>query len=224
MDTYDIVHRTNGTFVQQFIMDLWADLYDFTAGHWHAHLRKQVESKVALYEWSTENGNITYEESFANGEITFTINPEIGDTLTLGATVLQFGVSGGLPIGTDLASTLSGVREYLSASDDVDVSRCDYMVLTGNILVIIYKTSGSLGNSFIIDTTVAGNFKSGDKLSGGGGLLTLTAPVDDLSRFVDDYYYDVRFQADTGVMTPIVGGIITFEEGVTRDTIEPISS
>jgi len=226
MDTVDLVHRTNGTFTQQFVMDAWADLYDFTAGHWHSHLRRQIESTVALYEWSTENGNITYEETNAHGEIAFTINPSIGDVLRIGNTQFVFGASDGIMIGTDLSETMYNIVTFLRASSDLDVVRCDYGIVSGGdveVLVITYRTAGMLGNSFPFDTNVAGNAVSGETLMGGGGLLTMTAPVDDLTRFIGIYFYDVRFQSDAGPMTPIVGGQITFEEGVTRDTIEPVS-
>jgi len=223
MDILDITHRTNGTFVQTFVLDAWADLYDFSLGHWHAMLRKQVESAIAHYEWSTENGKIEYDETLAHGEITFVSNPVLGTSVTIGSTVVEFGASDGVPIGVNLAATLTNLLTYLNNSDDADIVRCTYTVIAGTILKLTYFTAGSLGNAFPIDTDVAGADTSGDTLTGGGGTLTLRAPVEDIETFFGDYFYDVRFQVpDTNgeVLVPIVGGVITFEKGVTRDTVE----
>ena len=51
-------------------------------------------------------------------------------------------------------------------------------------------------------------------------MLTMEAPVEDIEMFTGDYVYDVRFQGDNSTFVPIVGGIITFEQGVTRDVQE----
>ena len=207
--------------MQTFTLDAWCDLYDFTLGHWHSMLRKQIESAIAHYEWSTENANLTYSETLAHGEIAFTLNPEIGDTLTIGTAVLEFGVTDGIMIGDSLAETLTNLLSFLNTSTDPEVLKCTYTVSSGTELGIIFRTSGSLGNVFPIDVIVAGAVASDETLTGGGGMLVMIAPVEDLQIFVGDYYYDVRWQADDGTLVPLVGGIITFELGVTRDTQEP---
>lgn len=222
MDEVNIVQRTNATFVQTFALGTWCDLYDLSSGHWHAMLRKQVASAVAHYEWSTEAGNLTYEETRAYGEITFTLNPEVEDTVMIGATIIQFGMPGGVVIGASLAITLANLLAFLRASDDDDILRCNYDAVTGTVLVIEYKTSGTLGNRFVFDTDVAGASTSGDTLIGGGAIVTLEAPMEDMSSFSGDYVYDLRWQSDVEKLyVPMVGGTITFETGITRDVQEP---
>jgi len=221
MDVYNIEHQTNSTFAQTFVLDAWCDLYDFSIGHWHSHLRRQLASAVVHYEWSTENGMIEFDESNAVGWISFTNNPDIGEAIMIGATVVEFGASDGVVIGATLAVTLANLLAYLEASVDEDLSRCTYDISAGNTLNIIYGTTGGLGNSFPIEATVAGSTKSGEFLAGGGGVLTMTAPVEDVETFDGDFYYDVRWQAiETGrtFYIAVVGGVITFIRGVTRDT------
>jgi len=226
MTPLDIVHQTNGTFTQIFVLDKWCDLIDFSTGHWHAMLRKTVTSSVAHYEWSTENGNLTYAQTFAHGEIEFTSNPSIGATLLFGSAVVEFGATDGVAIELDLHGTMANLLAYLNASTDADLLRCVYSITyttDGATLSLIYKTTGSLGNTFPIDHTTPGATASGEVLSGGGGVLTLTAPVEDVSAFTGEYVYDVRFQTeDEMLMVPIVGGMITFEQGVTRDVQEEL--
>jgi hypothetical protein len=223
MDTLNISHQTNGTFVETFTLDAWCDLYDFSAGHWHSMLRKEIASAIAHYEWSTENGRITYSETYAHGEILFTSNPEVGDTITIGATIVYFGATDGVMIGTDLDATMASLLEFLQASDDPELLACTYAIafgFEGAELTVTYGTTGSLGNSFPIDSTVAGSTLSGETLTGGGGVLVMRAPVEDIESFDGVYYYDVRWQGDDGTMVPVVGGTITFSAGVTRDTQE----
>ena len=140
MDTFDITHRTNATFVQTFVLTTWCDLYDLSEGHWHAMLRRTVESAVVHYEWSTEAGNLNYEETRAFGEITFTTNPVPGDTLMIGATIIHF--PGDVAIGAGLANTLANLLAFLEASTDEDINHCDYAVTSGTVLTMEYKTAG----------------------------------------------------------------------------------
>ena len=220
MDEYSFACKTNGTFVQTFALDAWADLYDFTEGHWHAMLRKEIASPIAHYEWSTENGRITYAQTFAHGEITFNANPILGNNLTLGLAVVEFGGTG-VTIGDTLAETMQNLLSYLAVSVDENIQRCDYSltpITSGAILEITYKTAGMLGNAFAIDVD-ANATRSAATLTGGGGMLTLEAPMSDIEAFRGDYYYDIRFQIpEDDLYVPIVGGVITFEQGVTRDT------
>jgi hypothetical protein len=218
MDVLDIDAQTNGTFVQSFNLIEWCDLYDFSTGHWHAMLRKAIDNAIAHYEWSTEGGNIFYADTRAHGEITFTTNPEIGETLMIGATIVEFGATDGVVIGLTRAETVANLLAYLNASTDPDIVKCTYNVISGAILNIEYMTSGTLGNAFPIAVGVSGATKSGDTLSGGGAVLTLTAPVADVGEFTGEYVYDVRWQSDAGLLVPVVGGAITFTPGVTRDT------
>jgi hypothetical protein len=221
VDVYDIEHRTNGTFVQSFELSRWCDLYDFNAGHWHAMLRKQTTSAIAHFEWSTENGLLEYSDTYAQGNIAFAINPVLGTNLLIGATVVEFGATDGPAIGLTLAATMANLLAFLEASDDDDIHRCTYSITTGSILNITYNSTGSLGNAFPIATNAASAITSGDFLQGGGGIVTLTAPVEDIETFDGEYFYDVRFQMEItdGILyAPIVGGTITFVPGVTRDT------
>ena len=225
MNTLDIEHQTNGTFTQTFALDAWSDLYDLSDGHWHSMLRTDVESAIAHYEWSTENGGIEYSQTLAHGEITFTINPTPDSNITIGTTVVIFGTD--VVIGLNLAATMTSLRTFLDASDDENISRCTYSVTpitSGSVLNMVYKTAGTLGNAFPFATTVPGSTPSNEDelFEGGGSMLTMVAQVEDIAVFVGDYFYDVRFQGNNGILVPVIGGMITFTQGVTRDTQDEI--
>ena len=128
MDTADITHRTNSSFVYAFQLDDWCDLYEFTLGEFRAQMRKDVQSNVVFYEWSTDAGNMTYSETQAHGEVAFTLNPQPGDNVLIGAARVVFS---DVPIPEEphvvnidatLAGTMANLLAYLTASTDPQLS------------------------------------------------------------------------------------------------------
>jgi hypothetical protein len=214
----DLVQQTNGTFNFPFVLTAWADLYPLgTQGVFHAEMRDAVDDPVALFEWSTAKGNLTYSQSLANGFISFTANPPAGvpgQIIQLGSSLVTFGTD--VPIGDTLPQTLASLLAFLQASIDSQIASCTYSVSASTILNVVFTTAGTLGNAFVLNTAVSGASVSGPTLTGGGGLLTMTANVTDIENFDGVYYYDCRWE-NGSEMVPLFGGTITFVQGVTRD-------
>lgn len=105
----------------------------------------------------------------ATGRITFTDNPEDGDTITLNGVEWEF-VSG-TPVGNQteiqgtLAGTLAELVDDLNGSADVDLAVATYSE-NDTQLVIAHDTLGSAGNAYTLAAS-AGTV-SGVTLSGGG--------------------------------------------------------
>ena len=219
MLTANLTQQTNANFVQMFMLTPWADLYDLTQGGFRAQLRDVVSDPIALYEWSTANGNIGYSQTLANASITFTGNPSPNDIIMLGTTTVTFVASGAtglqVNVGGSLSVTLASLVTFLNASLDNQISRCTYSGTAGSILNITYDTAGTLGNAFPI-AALSATAPVPPTLSGGGGLLTMTAPVRDIEEFNGTYYYDCRYE-NGPILTVLFGGTIQFIQGVTRD-------
>ena len=64
---------------------------------------------------------------------------------------------------------------------------------------------------------MGGSTASGLMLSGAGGMAVISAPVEHIENFSGDYVYDLRWEFDDTLLVPLLGGIITFVQGVTRD-------
>jgi hypothetical protein len=229
MNIANLSQPSNGTMRQAFVMDSWADLYDFTSGIFRAQLRERPNSPIVLYEWNTNTGGLSYDGRPATGWFYYTSNPVISDTLVLGGTVVTYvdvGVVAGINqvnVGTNLAGTISNLITWLNSPsggqlNDLSIALCTFTAFSNGISVT-YNTGGLAGNSWALMVNSAGSVTSGDTLTGAGGLLTMTAPVNDIAYFNGDYYYDCRFETNDGQQkVPIFGGIITFVEGITRDT------
>jgi hypothetical protein len=201
-------------------MDAYASLYNFSVGNFRAQLRDAIANNFNLYEWNPANNNITYSQSSANGFITYTVNPSTLDTVTLGSTIVTWvtGTPTGLQvkIGTTLASSIANFVTFANASLDSQISQCTYSGSGGTVLNIVYKTRGLAGNAFPIAAAGSSLTVSGATLTGGGGLLTLTASVAAIEQFNGTYFYDVRWENGPTIAV-LFGGTIVFVEGVTRD-------
>ena len=230
METANLSQQTNENFLQSFVLTDWSALYDFTVGGFRSHLRDVIPDPISLYEWaspsvdSTAPGLITFSATRANGFVSYATNLVAADTLLLGATSVQIVASGAtgnqVNVGLSLALTLSNLVNFLASSADPQISLCTYSVSGGNVLNITYKTPSTLGNSFTIAATSSGATTSANTLTGGGGLLTMSAPVSDIEEFNGVYFYDVRYE-NPPTYAVLFGGTITFTQGVTRDaTVE----
>lgn len=219
MQIADLAFQTNGTLFQSFILTPWADLYDLSLGTFHGQMRQNIADNVVLYEWNAANGNISYNQTFANGFITFTVNPVPLTTLQLGSSLWTFVASGATGNQTNvkatLAATLAQLLLDLQASLDVQVLMCSYSVTASSILNVTFNTAGTLGNAYVLTSGVPGALASGTTLSGAGGMLILMAKESEIQSFAGVYYYDIRWETNTALI-PIFGGTIVFTEGVTR--------
>ena len=220
VDTANLTFPTNGNMVQTFVMDAYASLYNFSVGTFRSQLRDQIADPVTLYEWSAANSNLTFSQSFANGNITYTTNPSATDTVVLGSTTVTWVSSSPtgnqVLIGATLALSLANFCAFANASLDSQIVKCTYTASGGTILNIVYKSAGVSGNVFPIASTGSAATASGATLTGGGGVLTLTAPVVALEEFNGVYYYDVRYE-NGSTLAVLFGGTMTFTQGVTRD-------
>jgi hypothetical protein len=108
----------------------------------------------------------------AQGVITFTANPAINDTLTVGGTLITFvsGVPSGnqVQIGATLLNTVAALLLFLEASKDVNLVEATYSVdVTGLLITVTFVVVGLIGNAFTLAISSAGNTVSGATLSGG---------------------------------------------------------
>lgn len=106
----------------------------------------------------------------ATGTITLSGNPANGNTVTLGGTTVTF-VSAGptgnqVLIGASAADTAQNLQTFLSASSDVNITKCVYRV-SAAVVTVQFETPGSTGNSFTLAKVGANIAVSGATLTGG---------------------------------------------------------
>jgi hypothetical protein len=113
--------------------------------------------------------------TFASGTATFSANPALNDTLTIGGTTVTFT---SLLIAATLPQTLADLAQVLNSSGDANLSQNSYTV-AGSVLTITAKTAGTGGNSTTLAKVSTAITLSGATLTGGSGSggtgLTLTA-------------------------------------------------
>jgi len=221
MDEINLQAVNTATFVFNQSLSAWAPFYPLSEAAFRSYMRKTPEDPVVLYEWSTDNGRITFAATAANAIIAYEQNPAPDDTLTLGSSIVTFVASptGGnnVAIAPTLTGTLANLLAFLQASHDSQISRCSYAV-AGFELSIAFNNTTLAGNLFAIAASTANAAVSSPTLLGAGGMITMTAPLGDLEDFVGDYSYDVRLElgSSASIVVPLFGGTITLTEGVTR--------
>lgn len=220
MDTVDIGAINSASFAFSRIMTPWSAIFPLSTGKWRAYMRDQVDDPVVLYQWSTDNGQIQFVPSYANTVFVFTQNPLPNqEAMTLGTTLVQFTSNPPqdlmVPVAPTLGGTLANLFAMLQVSADPQVNMCTYQ-LNGNELLVQYKTTDPAGNEFAVAESNSNNAPLGPTLSGAGGLLTMTAPIEDIDGFVGNFVYDVRWEGPDGTVMQIFGGTMTFSPGITR--------
>lgn len=144
----------------------------------------------AVIDVIVQNGGANYAPSdtititgggatYATGSITFSTNPNSGDTITMNGVVFTFEttISGAnqIPIGGTLAATMQAAAGTLEASTNASVDVANY-TNNATLIYITYKTPGSSGTSYTLAASVA--TVSGPTLTiasgGGGATATLT--------------------------------------------------
>lgn len=108
----------------------------------------------------------------ASGSVTYSTNPSASATVTIGGTVVTFVTSlttgNQILIGATLSATLANAVTFLNQSTDTNISKATYSVnQAGTALQILFKTAGTIGNSFTLAASVGTT--SGATLSGGSG-------------------------------------------------------
>lgn len=112
----------------------------------------------------------------ATGTLTFSLQPQIGSTLTLNGVVVTFtGPGDGPPmVGGTLAITLSNLVDFLNSDPAAGISVASYSV-SGSVVTITYKTVGTGGNAYTLvssgtsNSIVSGTTLTGGVNAGGGG-------------------------------------------------------
>ena len=221
MDTINLQAINSASFVFTQPLSVWAQVYPLADGKFRSYMRSLTTDSIVLYEWSTDNGRITFNETAAVGLLTYQTNPVANDVINIGTTVLTFVAShtsgNNVVVASTLAGTLANLLAFLEASLDAEIKKCTYAV-NGYELLITYGDTTLAGNTFPFSTTTNTTTVSGVMLAGAGGQVTMTAPVGDLEGFLGDYYYDVRLELGSSgsIIVQLFGGVITFVEGVTR--------
>lgn len=151
----------------------------------------------------------------ATGTYTFINNPSIGQTLVLNGVAWSFFLQGHAPptpsqtftvLGGTLALTLNSLVINLNASTNPAISVASYSV-AGSVLIITYKTVGTVGNGYTLAAGTYGGVPSGATLTGGvdagaGGGAGATAMLvfsnlDGNNPSVVAYYQERRVYANT---------------------------
>lgn len=117
-------------------------------------------------------GNPTSVGVAATGDITFTLNPSAGHTITINGIVWTFVASGATGnqtnIGGSLTATLTQLATDLNASVNASITPATYSNGGGTKLNIVHDTLGGVGNAFTLASGNPNGVVSGATLSGGG--------------------------------------------------------
>ncbi|MBL0320135.1 MAG: hypothetical protein IPP74_12740 [Alphaproteobacteria bacterium] len=123
----------------------------------------------------------------ATGDITFTVNPSAGHTITINGIVWTFVASGATGtqtnIGGSLAATLTQLATDLNASVNASITPATYSNGGGTKLNIVHDAVGGGGNSFTLASGNANGVASGATLSGGGYTHTFISGAASLPSF-----------------------------------------
>lgn len=132
-------------------------------------------------------GNPTSAGVAATGDITFTLNPSAGHTITINGIVWTFVASGATTaqtnIGGSLTATLTQLATDLNASVNAAITPATYSNVSGTKLGVVYDTVGAAGNAFTLASGNANGVVSGATLSGGGYNHTFISGAASLPSF-----------------------------------------
>lgn len=132
-------------------------------------------------------GNPTSAGVAATGNITFTVNPSAGHTITINGVVWTFVASGATTaqtnIGGSLAATLTQLATDLNASVNPLVTPATYSNVGGTQLGVVFDVVGGTGNAFTLASGNANGVVSGATLSGGGYTHTFISGATVLPSF-----------------------------------------
>jgi hypothetical protein len=158
------------------------------------HVIVVAGSDVAAWDaafYSTATGGFSNSASgmAASGNITFTGQPAVGQTVTINGTAITFIANGATPsgnqvaLGNTLGDTVQALATFANASVDAGLSVLAYGAYPpspggagqgsgANVLLIADKTVGTAGNALTLATNVTGATVSGATLSGGTASAT----------------------------------------------------
>jgi hypothetical protein len=132
-------------------------------------------------------GNPTSVGVAATGDITFTVNPTAGHTITINGVLWTFVASGATTaqtnIGGSLTATLTQLATDLNASVNASITPATYSNSGGTKLGIVFDVVGGTGNAFTIASGNANGVASGATLSGGGYNHTFISGAASLPSF-----------------------------------------
>lgn len=144
--------------------------------------------------------------SAAVGNIAFTSNPTNSQTIILNGVTWTFVTSGATGsetnIGISLSATLTALASNLTASSNADITVANYSAAAAQI-DIIYKTVGSVGNSYTLGAGTSGATPSGPTLTGGSNSATVPTATLDIGPTsgtypgVVSYFQQRRFYANS---------------------------
>lgn len=105
-DAINLQAVNTASFVFEYPLGLWANLYPLASGVFRAHLRIDAADPIVYFEWSTANRNASFALTNASGVLAFAANPSPGDTIQLGSSAVQF-LSPGPPINIIISATVT---------------------------------------------------------------------------------------------------------------------
>ena len=146
--------------------------------------------KILNSSIGTGRNGIDLGKTFAaSGSIGYTVNPSVGDILTLNGTVCQFVASAPsitqIQVGPNLSTTLNNIMSMIDNVNQTDANVNQFFATVNaitNILTLTATTGGSGGNSLTFSTTTAGttvgNSTNTPPPGGPGTVMTLANGTD----------------------------------------------
>ena len=105
-DDIDLQAVNTSSFVFEYDLSTWANVYPLASGVFRAHMRIAAADPIVYFEWSTDNRLAAYTQTKASGVLAFAANPNPGDTIQLGSSAAQF-LAGGPQINVNPSATVT---------------------------------------------------------------------------------------------------------------------
>ena len=142
--------------------------------------------------------------TFATGNIQFSANPAVNDTLTINGTLITFTSA---LIGTTLSQTLQNLINILQTSNDAGLKASTY-ALVGSTINVTAAAAGTAGNAITLAKvstaiTLSGATLTGGAASGGAG-MTLTA------KYTGTLGNNITFSIQTGTKPQTYYAFVSF--------------
>lgn len=160
----------NETIRDQYVQGDIMNIY--TKGVIWVRAMTAVTPGVAAYFDGNGNLSSTTGAGKAFGYVTFTDNPQPGQTISIAGTTVTFEASGAtgnqVNVGESTHDTVAALLAMLTASADTNLVKATYDLDTnGTTLNVFAATGGTAGNALTLATNVPNATVSGPTLSGG---------------------------------------------------------
>lgn len=180
---------SNTTFAADIVPNT-ANIGVITRGHVIVVAGSDVAAWDAAF-YSTTTGGFSNSASglAASGNVVFTTQPAVGQTVTINGSAISFIANGAtpsglqVPLGNTLGDTVQALATFANGSSDTGLVALTYSAFPpspggsgqgsgSNTLLIADKTVGTAGNALTLATNVTGATVSGATLAGGTASAT----------------------------------------------------